>query len=117
MHAVPELQPTLLGIHSMLASKAIRHEAAWQQYVASKELARQQHHQVSAAAAAALAARIKSIAADVEHAMSVLAEDQVMVLDKQQVLQVSLGGNLSTDGTRLCPKYFDEVVLVAHSMQ
>lgn len=82
------MQPRMTGIQSMLASKAERHEAAWQQYLASKDVAKQHHHQASAAAAAALKARLKAVEADIEQQMSVLSEDKVMVLDEQQIGQV-----------------------------
>ena len=76
----------------MLISKAERHEAAWQQYLSSRELARQQHDQAAAAAAAALKARLSSVDHDIEHEMAVLAEDKVMVLDEQQIGQVGRMG-------------------------
>lgn len=72
----------------MLVSKKHRHDAAWQQYQSSKEVANQQHQHASAAAAASLTGHLKNVAADIENVMSVLAKDKVMVLDEQQIQQV-----------------------------
>lgn len=77
-----------MGIQSMLASKADRHEATWQHYLASKEVVRQHNHQVSATAASAVAAGLKSIEADVERELLLLSDDKIMMLDKQQLHQV-----------------------------
>jgi hypothetical protein len=73
----------------MLVHKAHRHEAAWQQYCASRDVARQQHDTAAAMAAAVLKAALDGISGDVEQQMSVLAEDKVMLLSEQQILQVS----------------------------
>jgi hypothetical protein len=89
MHCLLFLQPGLAGITSMLVRKAHRHEAAWQQYCASRDVARQQHDTAAAMAAAVLKAALDGVSGDVEQQMSVLAEDKVMLLSEQQILQVS----------------------------
>jgi hypothetical protein len=73
----------------MLVRKAHRHEAAWQQYCASRNVARQQHDTAVAMAAAVLKAALDGVSGDVEQQLSVLAEDKVMLLSEQQILQVS----------------------------
>lgn len=87
-------QPGLAGITSMLVGKAHRHEATWQQYCASRDTARQQHDTAAAAAAAVLKATLDGVSYDIEQQMSVLAEDKVMLLSEQQILQVRLEGTV-----------------------
>lgn len=74
----------------MLVRKAIRHEAAWQQYCASRDVARQQHDTAAAMAAAVLKVALNDVSENVEQQMSVLAEDKIMLLSEQQILQVRL---------------------------
>jgi hypothetical protein len=72
----------------MLVGKAHRHEATWQQYCTSRDTARQHRDTAAAMAAAVLKAALDGISLDVEQQMSVLAEDKVMLLSEQVILQV-----------------------------
>jgi hypothetical protein len=101
---MPCLQPGLAGITSMLVRKAHRHEAAWQQYCASRDVARQQHDTAAAMAAAVLKAALDGISGDVEQQMSVLAEDKVMLLSEQQILQVRRAAAVHTGSSCLSCK-------------
>jgi hypothetical protein len=78
------------GILAMLQSKADRHAAAWEQYKLTRKNADDDHNTAAAAAAAASTrAKLHIISQHIEDGMAVLAEDRVMVLDEQQLQEVS----------------------------
>jgi hypothetical protein len=74
----------------MLISKAQRHETAWHTYQKIKDKAQKEHQQVVADAAAALKDKVTALNRSIELEMSVLAEDVIMQLDEQQILQVRI---------------------------
>lgn len=88
------------GILAMLQSKADRHAAAWEQYKVTRKNAENDHNTAAAAAAASTRAKLQSTSQHIEDGMAVLAEDRVMVLNEQQLQEVS-ADNLQA--TKLLP--------------
>eukprot|EP00775_Hariotina_reticulata_P013720 gene13720-13842_t len=89
------------GIKAMLISKAKRHELAWNTYESSKDKAQKQHDQMVASAAAALNDKLTSLNASIDMEMAVLAEDVIMQLDEQQIMQVWDTATTSSGGSSL----------------
>jgi hypothetical protein len=83
------LQGNMQGILAMLQSKADRHAAAWEHYKVTRQDAENDHNTAAAAAAASTRGKLQSISQHIEDGMAVLAEDRVMVLNEQQLQEVS----------------------------
>lgn len=102
-------QAGMVGIKAMQISKAERHEAAWQQYMAMKDLAVQTLEQTAGGLVSQLKAQLSQSDAEIDFDMSVLAEDRVMVLDESQIYQVqqlSFDVLLAMDTVMLLPILF-----------
>lgn len=81
------------GVMAMLRSKAERHAAAAAKYQAVRQHAEQKHNSTAASVAADSKSRVDAIHAVIEaDLMAVLAEDKVMVLNEQQLHEVSKTG-------------------------
>lgn len=86
---VHALQGNMQGVLAMLQSKADRHAAAWEQYKVIRKNAENDHNTAAAAAAASIRGKLQRISQHIEEDMAVLAEDRVMVLNEQQLQEVS----------------------------
>lgn len=80
------------GVMAMLRSQAERHAAAAAKYQAVRQHAEQKHNLTAASAAADSKSRVDAVHAVIEADMAVLAEDKVMVLNEQELHEVSRTG-------------------------
>jgi hypothetical protein len=90
---VPRAQGSMQGVLAMLQNKERRHAAVWDRYQASRQQADERHRAAAAAAAEQSRVSLAALSSSIEQDMSVLADDRVMVLDEEQLQQVSCCGN------------------------